>query len=59
MARKNWTIHVEASRSLWNGSSKTLCGLTITKVEVSGGPLTLKVTCPRCAELRRTGRRGR
>ena len=30
------TIHSEKSRSWWTGASKTLCGLTITKVTVSG-----------------------
>lgn len=43
------TIHVEASRSWWNGTSKTLCGLTITKVTTSGWFLT--ITCPTCKEL--------
>jgi hypothetical protein len=44
-----WTIHVEASRSWWDGSATTLCGLKITKVEKSGWFLT--VTCPTCKAL--------
>ncbi|RDI20328.1 hypothetical protein [Lentzea flaviverrucosa] len=24
-------MHIEASRSIWNGSAKTLCGITIPK----------------------------
>jgi hypothetical protein len=46
---ENWTIHVEKSRSWWHGTSTTLCGLTITKVKVSGR--LMKVTCTRCALL--------
>ncbi|MEV6711955.1 hypothetical protein AB0M48_07900 [Lentzea sp. NPDC051208] len=45
-----YVIHIEKSRSWWNGSSKTLCGLTITQVKVSGW--FLSVTCPACKSLR-------
>lgn len=48
------TIHVEASRSWWNGTSKTLCGLTITKVTTSGYWWTgTRITCPTCKNLNR------
>jgi hypothetical protein len=44
-------IHIEKKRSWWDGSSTTLCGLTITKVEVSGWFLT--VTCDACKRLKK------
>ncbi|MGO1055711.1 hypothetical protein [Crossiella sp. CA198] len=53
----NWTIHIEATRSWWNGSSTTLCGLTITKVEVSGG-WWVSVTCPACKAAKKAQRKG-
>ncbi|MGO1056932.1 hypothetical protein [Crossiella sp. CA198] len=52
----NWTIHIEATRSWWNGSSTTLCGLTITKVETSGW--FLSVTCPACKAAKKANRKG-
>ena len=42
-------IHVEASRSWWDGSSKTLCGLKIPKF-VAVSRLFNTVNCPTCAQ---------
>ncbi|RAS58877.1 hypothetical protein C8D87_11747 [Lentzea atacamensis] len=53
----NWTMHIEKSRSWWNGTSTTLCGLTITKVEKTGYWWTgTSVTCPACKAIKRGGR---
>lgn len=51
------TIHAEKSRSWWNGSSTTLCGLTITKVTVSGyGWFGPTLTCPTCKAIEKASR---
>lgn len=53
----NWTMHIEASRSWWTGTSTTLCGLTITKVTKSGYWWTgTRVTCPACKAIKKGGR---
>ena len=44
-------IHFEASRNWWSGTSRTLCGLTITEITSSGWFLT--ITCPTCKQLNR------
>lgn len=55
MARE--VMHVEKSRSWWNGTSTTLCGLTIAKVTASGYWWTFtSVTCPACKAIERGGR---
>jgi hypothetical protein len=46
-----YVIHIEASRSWWDGSSTTYCDLKITKVKVSGRSLT--VTCPACKAIKK------
>lgn len=59
-----WIIHIEKSRSWWDGTSTTYCGLTITKVKISGPSWLLSVTCPACKTIEETekasrnGRRG-
>lgn len=53
----NPTMHLEATRSWWNGTSTTLCGLTITKVTKSGYWWTFTaVTCPACTAIKNGGR---
>ncbi|MGO1055625.1 hypothetical protein [Crossiella sp. CA198] len=50
-----WIIHTEKTRNFWNGSSTTMCGLTITKVEVSDHGLGLgpRLTCPACKAIKK------
>ncbi|MDX8048507.1 hypothetical protein SK571_03865 [Lentzea sp. BCCO 10_0798] len=43
------TMHIEKSRSLWNGRSTTFCGLTIPKPEKVWFPsLSGRPTCAAC-----------
>lgn len=45
-------LHIEASRSWWNGSAKTLCGIKIPKPEtVWFSWLSSKTKCPTCENL--------
>ncbi|WP_167979877.1 hypothetical protein [Lentzea indica] len=47
MARE--VMHIEASRSWWNGSAKTLCGITIPKPRTYWFPsLSSATRCPSC-----------
>lgn len=42
-------MHIEASRSWWDGSATTLCGITIPKPNtIWFAWLSSKPTCPTC-----------
>ncbi|MFB9906277.1 hypothetical protein [Allokutzneria oryzae] len=50
-------IHTEVSRSWWNGSARTACGRTITRVTYVGYSwLGSSLTCPTCKALKKASK---
>ncbi|MEU7528975.1 hypothetical protein AB0A74_24815 [Saccharothrix sp. NPDC042600] len=47
-AQDDGLIHIEKSRSLWDGHSKTMCGRRIEKAEAVWVWFTSRKWCPIC-----------
>lgn len=53
MGKRDFIMHVEASRSWWHGTSTTLCGLTFKVEKATWGG---RIDCATCKAKRSTKR---